>query len=177
MTGSTKKKNMEYWERLEIKPNDLQFLTGHLFEKEEPLSIRDLTKVLVDHRLEQLLKAEAERQEDAGSIYLPKDAFSPGDKISFPELDDLSGVVLEVREGINPSLGSFKVVKVEFEDGDVKEFAAGVVYLIMVQKNYQSTTLSELDSTSLLKIYGKQFDSKLRKALDEQNVLIHIGET
>ncbi len=177
MTGSTKKKHMDYWERLEIKPNDLQYLSGHLFETEEPLSIGDLTKVLIEYRLDQLKKAETERQEDAGTIYLPKETFSPGDKIAFPELDDLSGVVLDLREGNNPSLGNFKVAKVELEDGSIKEFATDLENHAINQKNYQSTTLSELDSATLLKLYGKQFKSKLRKALDEQNDLIRIGET
>lgn len=177
MAGSTKKKSADYWEKLEIKPNDLQYLSGYLFEKEEPLSIGELSRVLIDYRLDLLKKAEAERQEDAGTIYQPKKILSIGDKVSFPELDDLSGLVLEVREGNNPSLGNFKVAKIELEDGEIKEFACELEDHSINQKDYRNSAIAEFDGTSLSKLYGKQIKSKLRKALDDQDDLIRIGET
>ena len=66
MTVLPNKKKLNYWEKFEICPEDLQYLTNYLFETEEPLSINNLSRVLINHRLEVLASEEASRKAKAG---------------------------------------------------------------------------------------------------------------
>lgn len=177
MTVSPNKKNSNYWEKIEIGTDDLQYLTNYLFETEEPLSIQNLSRVLINNRLEKLAKEEAARQAKAGLTYFPRETYQPGDKVNFPELEDTSGVIMSVRQGDNPGLGSFQVIEVEFEDGTTKEFASGLTDHPLNQKNYQTTPGEEQSPESIGRIYGRSISTLLRTALDEQNDLIRIGDT
>jgi len=177
MTVSPNKNDPKYWEKIEIGADDLQYLTNNLFETEEPLPINKLSLVLVNHRLEMLTLEQASRQADAGFIYLPKENYQVGDKLNFPELDGASGVIVALREGDNPGLGEFQVMQVEFDDGTIKEFASGLGDHLLNQKNYQSNPVEEQNAESVMKIYGRNINSLLRTALDEQSDLVRIGDT
>ncbi len=177
MTVSPNKNDPNYWEKIEIGADDLQYLTNNLFETEEPLPINKLSLVLVNHRLEMLTLEQASRQADAGFIYLPKESYQVGDKLNFPELDGASGVIVALREGDNPGLGEFQVMQVEFDDGTIKEFASGLEDHLLNQKNYQSNPVEEQNAESVMKIYGRNINSLLRTALDEQSDLVRIGDT
>ena len=176
MTVLPNKKKLNYWEKFEICPEDLQYLTNYLFETEEPLSINNLSRVLINHRLEVLASEEASRKAKAGLTYFPKDIYQPGDKLNFPELDGASGVVMAIRDGDNPGLGTFQVMQVEFEDGTTNEFAAGLGDHPLNQKNYQSTPDEEQSVESIMKLQGRSIITSLRTALEEQNDLIRIGD-
>lgn len=177
MTVLPNKKKLNYWEKVEICPDDLQYLTNYLFETEEPLTINNLSRVLINHRLEVLASEEASLKAKAGLIYFPKDSYQPGDKLNFPELDGASGVVMAIRDGDNPGLGTFKVMQVEFEDGTTKEFATGLGEHPLNQKDYQSTPDEEQSVDTIMKMQGRTIIALLRTALEEQNDLIRIGHT
>ncbi|MCM1565574.1 MAG: hypothetical protein NC238_06435, partial [Dehalobacter sp.] len=87
MTVSPIKKTNNYWEKVVIGTDDLQYLTNFLFETEEPLSIQNLSRVLIKHLLEKRASAEASRKASAGLTYFPKESYQTGDKLNFPELD------------------------------------------------------------------------------------------
>jgi len=123
MSVSKNIKQSNYWERLEITPEDLQHLANYLFETEEPLTISELSKVLISYRQECIRKSEAARAAEAGKVYQPKNSYQLADKLRFPEFDDQIGIITDIRESNNPSMEAFKVAKVEFEDGSVREFA------------------------------------------------------
>ena len=177
MTVSPNKKTNNYWEKIVIGTDDLQYLTNFLFETEEPLSIQNLSRVLIKHLLEKRASAEASRKASAGLTYFPKESYQTGDKLNFPELDGASGVVMAIRDGDNPGLGSFQVMQVEFEDGTTKEFASVLGEHPLNHKNYESTADEEETTESILKLHGRSISALLRTALDEQNDLIRIGDT
>lgn len=177
MTVSSNQKQSNYWKMLEITPVDLQHLTNHLFETEEPLTINELARVLVAKRLESIRAAEASREADAGIVYKPANSYEPGDKVRFPELDDLVGIVLETRIGINPAMGDFQVVKVEFEDGSQREFASELKSHELNEKDYTIKSLADQDPQTIIREHGKSITTKLRSALDNQTDLIRIGYT
>jgi hypothetical protein len=177
MTVSPNKIKPNYWEKLEIGSADLQFLTNYLFETEEPLPIHKLSQVLLRHRLEILASEEASQKAKAGLTYFPKETYQPGDKLNFPELDGASGIVMAIRDGDNPGIGTFQVMQVEFEDGVVKEFASGLAEHQLNQKNYQSVPGEEQSPETIMKVHGRNINSLLRTALEEQNDLVRIGNT
>ena len=47
-------------------------------------------------------------------------------KLVFPALGWQQGEVADVRPGWNPDFGDFKVIKVAFDDGETREFAASL---------------------------------------------------
>ena len=116
--------NNERWKNLTITDADLQDLLAYLFETETPLSIESLARILIHNRLEHERKVLEERQKTLGKVYIPKEHFTPGEQITFPHLDWKSGTVSAARQGNNPEIGEFKVITVEFEDGEKREFAA-----------------------------------------------------
>ena len=177
MTVSSNQKQSNYWKMLEITPDDLQHLTNHLFETEEPLTINELASVLVTNRLESVRLALASRVADAGIVDKPANSYEQGDKVRFPELDDLVGIVLETRVGINPAMGDFQVVRVEFEDGSQREFASDLKSHELNEKDYTTKSLADQDPQTIIREHGKSITTKLRSALDNQTDLIRIGYT
>lgn len=177
MSVSKNDKKLSYWEKLEIIPDDIQHLTNYLFETEEPLSLSELGKVLVEYRLEKQRKSEAMRDAEAGLIYQPKSSYELAEKVRFPELDDQTGIITAIREGYNPAIGDFKAAQVEFEDGTIREFAIELEDHAINEKDYSKKSSSLDDVDSILKVYGKPLNAKLRAALDNQGDLIRIGYT
>ncbi len=165
------------WKELQITPEDLQALSAYLFEKESPIAIDGLARVLVSNRLE-IARAELKRkQKDLGKIYLPKDMYEPGDQIVFPQRSWESGTVTAAHPGINPEIGAFSVLTVEFSDGSVKEFAAGVVDHPLNAADYEAALDGETMHDAIWQQYGTEIKTKLRAALDNQTDLVRIGYT
>ena len=177
MAVSSNQKYSNYWKMLEVTADDLQRLTNHLFETEEPLSITDLSRVLIENRLESIRITEANREADSGIVYKPSGSYEPGDKVRFPELDDLVGIVVGLRDGDNPALGDFKVAKIEFEDGSQRDFAAELETHELNERDYTKKSIADQDPQSIYREHGKLISSKLRSALDNQSDLIRIGDT
>src|SRR6056297_2979259 len=88
-----------YWKSLEIGQKDIEFLYSYLLEKEIPLSSDKLAEALIAERIRSEKKRLEEKQQRNGEIYLPKMAFSVGEKIQFPAMNWISGEVTDVREG------------------------------------------------------------------------------
>ncbi len=116
----------EYWEEYELEGNDISFLYDYLLEHETPLTSNELMPILVVQRIERE-KIELEKKRlDGNEIYYPKDNFQIGTKLVFPAFNWQKGEVTGIRQGENPATGEFEVIKVSFENGDEKEFAAGM---------------------------------------------------
>jgi hypothetical protein len=177
MSVSKNIKQSNYWEKLEITPEDLQHLANYLFETEEPLTISELSKVLISYRQECIRKSEAARAAEAGKVYQPKNSYQLSDKLRFPEFDNQIGIITDIRESNNPSMEAFKVAKVEFEDGSVREFAIELASHAINKLDYSKKTSADESVDSIIKDHGKLLNLKLRNALDDQTDLIRIGDT
>lgn len=116
----------DYWDTFEIQEEDVESLYHHLLELETPLSSREMIEVLVADRIRREKRSIEKRQSAGGDIYRPREEYEPGQTISFPALNWQQGAVVGVREGVNPDIDSFEIIEVEFEDGERKEFAAGL---------------------------------------------------
>ena len=59
-------------------------------------------------------------------VYLPQEQYTLEEKVVFPTLDWRQAEVVDSRDGHNPDLGDFSVIKVRFENGEEREFASGL---------------------------------------------------
>ena len=121
-----KTQDPDYWrDEFAITPDDLYYLSTLLVDKELPSPADDLGRALVLYRCEEeeaLIRRAAAR----GTPYRPASTYDVGEDVVFPALDYQLGSVVGIREGHNPEYGEFQVVKVSFEDGKVREFAASL---------------------------------------------------
>jgi len=169
--------NDEHWNNFTVTDADLQDLLAYLFETETPLPIESLARILVQNRLERERQALEDRQKTLGKVYLPKEQYTPGEQITFPNLDWKSGTVSAARQGNNPEIGDFKVITVEFEDGEEREFAAELAeHPLNTQRNKVDSSVDQTVET-VLKTYGAVIRKKLRVALEEQSDIVRIGGT
>lgn len=109
-----------------VEPEDIEFLTSLLLEKETPLTSQQLAMTLIEHRLQQEQDALEERYKDA-LAYLPSSTYQVGQRLVFPHLEYATAIVTGLRPGVNPDYGDFNVIQVEFEHAPspLREFAAG----------------------------------------------------
>ena len=169
--------NNERWKNITITNEDLQGLLTHLFETETPLPLESLTKILVSNRLERERKEIEAKQKDLGKLYIPKGSFAIGEQITFPQLDWKSGKVQASRPGVNPDLGSFSVITVEFEGGESHEFATELPEHPLNEQSFQTDLGGSQAVDSILQSFGPDIKRKLRAALDKQTDIVRIGGT
>lgn len=116
----------DYWETIELREEDIEFIYNHLLETEMPLTPQELAEILVEERI-RLEKLLIERQRSSGGeIYMPAQRYEIEQMLVFPVLNWRKGEVVAVRPGKNPDVGVFDVIQVNFEDGDTHEYAAGL---------------------------------------------------
>ncbi len=117
--------NPAYWEDYRVTDEDLEHLGNVLVEEEVPLSLDELARALVVFR-SQREENRISRELAKGALYLPKSSYQAEEKVVFPRLEYALGTVTGIREGHNPEYGTFRVIQVEFRQGQVREFAAGL---------------------------------------------------
>jgi len=115
-----------YWEEYELEGEDISFLYDYLLESETPQTSEELMPILVSQRIDREKINLEKKRLDGNDIYLPKDAYEVGNKLVFPALEWQKGEVVGQRTGENPASGQFDVIQVEFENGEQREFAAGI---------------------------------------------------
>jgi len=164
------------WKNLTVTNEDLQGLLTHLFETETPLPIESLAKILVSNRLERERKELEAKQKSLGRLYLPKEVYTVGEQVTFPQLDWKSGTVNAVRPGINPEMGSFSVMTVEFEDHETKDFATELPEHALNVKSFAEDSSGTSAVDTILRNYGSEIKRKLRTALDMQSDIVRIGD-
>ncbi len=165
-----------YWESLEIKKEDIEFIYSYLLEKETPRPSKKLAEALIIERMRVENEALKEKQQQNGEIYLPKLEFSVGDKIQFPALNWVSGKVQDIRAGNNPEYPQLKVMTVDLENGQQRQFASNIDDHLLNQAMTSVKDSSASDLDTILKNFGEDITRKLELKLDENKDLVRIGE-
>ena len=174
MAGAFKLPN-EYWLSLQVTPQDVENLHTFLFERETPLTTRDLASEFVEARIRAERKAAESRQKAAGKSFLPKEKYGVGDELVFPALDWRRGKVTAVRAGMNPSISSFDVLTVEMEDQSVRMFAAGLESHLLNDAPIVTPESDEVSSAAILKEHSDAIEKKLENAFNLDNGLVKIA--
>ncbi len=166
----------EYWPFLQVTPQDVENLSNFLFERETPMTARDLVAELIRARIEAERSAAEGKQKSGGRNFFPKEKYQPGETLVFPALGWKRGVVKETRPGVNPAISAFDVLTVEMEDGATRMFAA----------NYPEHPLNdaplpmpegqeEVNPEAILREYGDALEKKLEAAFEADEGLAKIA--
>jgi hypothetical protein len=165
----------DYWQTISLGKKDLEFISTHLFENEIPLNEAELVPILVEERIRDEREALVKQQKSSGSLYLPGERYQAGERLVFPALDWKKGKVTNVRPSVNPTLGDFEVIEVEFEDGLARRFAAGLGDHKLNQPVEISEDDQQLNPANVLKAHGSELEQKMTAALIEDKALVQVA--
>src|SRR5215475_9574894 len=76
----------EYWLSIQVTPQDVENLHTILFERETPLTTRDLAVAFVESRIKAERASHEGKQKNGGKSFLPKEKYQVGDELVFPTL-------------------------------------------------------------------------------------------
>ena len=174
MSGAFKLPN-DFWSSLQVTPQDVENLHSFLFERETPLTLRDLTAEFVDARIKEERAAAELKQKANGRSFLPKETYQIGDQIVFPALDWKPGKVIGVREGVNPSIGDFDVLTVMMDDQSERMFASNLRSHFLNEAPIPVPENDDLVPAAILREYGDVIDKKLEAAFHADESLVKIA--
>ncbi len=155
----------DYWENFKLQDEDIEFLYNYLLETETPLTSQELIEALGKERIRRR-KIEIEQQRmSGGDLYQPKLSFKVEQNLIFPALNWKHGKVAGVRPGLNPEIGDFQVIQVEFPDSPPGEFAAGLADHKLNAPPTFSDDLNHLDLATVLRMYSDDLLDALEEDL------------
>jgi hypothetical protein len=165
----------DYWTKLQINPQDLEALQTHLFEVETPLTARELAAVFVPFRIKAEKQLREQQRSAAGKTYLPREQYTEGEELVFPELDWKMGRVLASRAGVNPEVGTFQVITVLMESGIQRMFASGLQDHELNAPPGNGGEGAGPRADDVLQDYGGGIEGKLEAALAGDPALVRIA--
>lgn len=165
----------DYWRTFSLGKKDLEFLSNYLFENETPLTEKELVLVLINERIRNEREALTKQQRSIGKVYLPEGQYKVGESLVFPTLDWTKGKVANLRPGVNPAIGEFKVIEVEFGGGVSRLFAAGLAGHKLNQPMEISIDDQLLNLENVINTYGPDLEQKLDKALSADDDLVKVA--
>lgn len=171
------------WARnFEILDDDLEYVTGLLLEQEKPMTSTELALALVDRRLDEERKA-LQSQYDGTVPYTPSGSYDVGQRLVFTNMEYATATVTGVREGNNPSYGSFNVVAVDFDETDLngskqREFASSLAEghaLAELEVETIADSLDDITAMDILRQTRGEIVRQVHKALIEHDALTRVG--
>ena len=163
-----------YWDEFELQDKDIEFIYNHLLEIETPLTPQELLFVLIEERIQQEVKAIEQQRLSGRKEFLPKESYDVKQQLVFPALSWRQGEVIENRSGWNPDHGDFEVIKVQFDDGDQKEFAANFEDHVLNQPpEIEGDNLPTPDS--VIATHGELLVSRLEEGLNANPDFVRIA--
>ncbi len=166
--------SLDTWAEIQITRQDVEFLHNYLFEHETPLTARELAFVLIHERNRAERAAVRKQQEGSGKVYFPKDSYQTGEALVFPALAWKHGKVAEVRPGVNPEIGGFDVLAIDFDDGSRRMFASN---LQIHSLNDKPVTVENegFEPDAIMQEHGHEIERKLEAAFNDDDQLIRIA--
>lgn len=165
----------DYWQTLKISKTDIEYLHNHLFESETPMSADELVGVLIEERIRSEQAAQAKKRKAGGKVYLPKEQYKDGDRLTFPGMDWAKGAVKGVRPGVNPQYGEFDVLTIEMEDGESRMFAAGLANHVLNEEPVTDEAEDSLDPKAIQSAFGTDIKGNLESAFADDEDLVRIA--
>lgn len=172
-----------HWVRtFQIQDDDIEFITGLLLEKEQPLTTENLARIIIEERLAQEASALQERYKDA-RFFNPAEAYEVGQRIIFPALEFASGIVVTERPGNNVDYEPFSVIEVQFEGDNgaqpTRSFASQLTRPHALSRSndddYASTLYSDnLSVDDIMEAAGDDIVYMLENKLAESDTLVQV---
>lgn len=161
----------EYWiESFKPSDADLTVLYERVVEAMRPFDIEALAEIVVRHRVDKVLEAHRVPERTDGVVYQPTNRYDVGQKLVFPALQGLEGVVSTVRPGNNPTYGAYEVVGVKISGGQ-REFAAGLTW-----EHALSHVVADLDPDILVERYAPVIAPQLAARLSRDSEWLCYGD-
>ena len=165
----------DYWETFALEDDDREFIYNNLLEVETPLTSPEILTSLVKERI-RLEKLAIEKQRTSGGdIYLPAQTYNTNQDLVFPAFSWQHGRVIGIRDGQNPDLGDFQVIKVQFDNNEIKEFASNIPDHILNRPQEVSINDSSLDVDAVLMIYGEKLLEIINSELIKNQEFVRIA--
>jgi hypothetical protein len=164
----------DYWQTFSIGKQDLEYLSTYLFEKETPLTEKELVPVVVEERIRSERNALIKQQESIGNIYLPEGHYKVGEDLVFPAMEWKKGRVTSIRPGVNPTLGEFSVIAVELDGGTSHLFASGLTSHTLNHPVEIAVDDQLLNPDNVISVHGTEIERKLESALSADEDLVKI---
>jgi hypothetical protein len=158
----------DYWLTFSPGKKDLEFLNTYLFENEIPLTEKELAPLLIAERVRIEREELAKKQRSIGKVYVPEGHYEIGESLVFPVLGWIKGKVTGLRPGVNPGMGEFEVIEVEFDGGNKRLLAASLAVEISIDDQL-------LNPDNVLKTYGHEVERKLDQALSLDRDLVKVA--
>lgn len=165
----------EYWKSFTITREDIEFINNYLFEYEIPRTAAELTPLLFEARIQQEKQQVLEKQKKRGKAYSPAEKYNVGEKIVFPLLEWQEGKISAIRTGVNPNIGNFDVLDVEFNGSQIRQFAGNLVDHKLNNISESDELESDSEFSDLLNLFAPSIEAKLLKALNEDEGLVRIA--
>jgi hypothetical protein len=165
----------DYWENFKLQEEDIEFIYNYLLETETPLTPEELVEALVVERIRQEKLSIEKQRSSGGDLYLPVERYKVAQKLIFPALSWQRGEVLNVRVGQNPDLGEFEVIQVELEDGNVREYAAGLEDHILNQPPEIGEGDESLNPDFVLRLYHEDLVRHMEEGLEAHDDFLRIA--
>jgi len=166
-----------YWTSFDVSSADVDFIINLLLEREVPLTSSDMALALVEMRLERLAQEAEAAREPEHRIYLPGESYKVGEQVLFPALQNRVGKVVSIRDGENPDLGSFDVIKVDFDgEGEAREFAAQLADHILNHPPEPELDAEDLNSgENVMNEFGSLITTRLEAELEGNPDIVRIA--
>ncbi len=165
----------EYWQDIQVTPKDVENLHTLLFERETPLTTRDLVSEFVESRIRVEKQAEADKRSAGGKTYLPKEKYLVGDGLVFPALAWKSGKVSAVRAGKNSAAEPFDVITVDFDDQSARMFAAGLASHVLNEVPADQAEEDGDNVAAIIHEYGAAIENNLEASFTADDGLVKIA--
>ena len=165
----------ENWQSLKFTNKDIESLFNHLLEIESPQTISELTKYLIEKKIEAEKKLAVQARKAEGIVYFPKDQYKKGQMLLFPHRNYQKGKVIEVRPGVNPDYPALEVLTVEFSPEEKISFASNLSEHAL--NNFQPSEDSEsaFNVDWVVSHYAKSLSENLLLKIKENEDLTNIG--
>ena len=165
----------DYWQNFSLSKQDLEYLSTYLFENETPLTEKELVPVIINERIQCERDALLKQRKSSGKIYAPGEIYKVGENLTFSSMNWNVGKVVNVRPGVNPALGEFNVIEVEFGGGKTHLFAAGLVDHKLNQPVEIAIDDQLLNPDNVITNHGSEIERKLEDALSADKDLVKIA--
>ncbi|MFQ6014020.1 MAG: hypothetical protein ACE5NP_01080 [Anaerolineae bacterium] len=162
----------EYWrDEFIVTDKDVDYLLGLLLHQGLPFSLDDLALIMIKRRCQE--EEEAINKATGGyPFYQPRESYKKGQKIIFSEFDNAIGTVVEVRKGNNPRYSDFRVIEVQFDSQDIRQFAAEYRQAHFLNVAEDAPTTPE----EIYERYGSYARETVEQDLKEREDFVRFGD-
>ncbi|MBI3912731.1 MAG: hypothetical protein HY327_00840 [Chloroflexi bacterium] len=169
--------SMELWNHVGSTDADAEYLYGLLLERGAPMMLRDLAEQLIAKRLQEQAQVQAQVEARRAQRYQPKETYAAGDRLYFPALNNVTGVVKKTRAGDNPRYGEFQVLVVQLEgEAKPREFAAAFAHAHSLNQEPSAETVAAMTPAHALQQFGAGLIANLRRRLGADKEFVLIGD-